>query len=60
MVPAAIVVLLFTAIPALATTDTDVPRITREELKSLLGNRNLVIFFHTTSVAWTRIACYIY
>lgn len=37
--------LLFVAIiPSLAAPDSEVPRMTKEDLKSLLGNRDLVIF----------------
>jgi rhodanese-related sulfurtransferase len=39
------VLLLFVAIiPSLAAPDSEVPRMTKEDLKSLLGNRDLVIF----------------
>jgi rhodanese-related sulfurtransferase len=41
---AAAVPLLFAAVSALAISDQDVPRMTKEELKSLLGNRDLIIF----------------
>ena len=43
VVLAALIMLLAT-IPSLAAPDTEVPRMTKEELKSLLGNRDLVIF----------------
>ena len=37
--------LLFVAtIPSLAAPDPEVPRMTKEELKSMFGNRDLVIF----------------
>ena len=36
--------MLLATIPSLAAPDTEVPRMTKEELKSLLGNRDLVIF----------------
>ena len=44
VVALAALVLLVAIIPSLAALEPEVPRMTKEELKAMLGNRDLLIF----------------